>query len=75
MARRGEAAARFARGLAGSVDGGLMTAWLQKAAAAPGPEEFDAAVRQLRQATESYLRQFPGQGGALEMTLGRSRRC
>jgi hypothetical protein len=70
VARRGEAAAEFARRLPGSPQGRSVTTWLRQVAAAPRGAERDRAAQELRRAAERYLDQFPGESSALNMTLG-----
>ncbi len=69
MARRGEAAAEFARQLPTSPEGRLVRAWLGQVAAALRGAERDGAAQILRQAAGLYLDRFPGDSAALNLTL------
>jgi hypothetical protein len=70
VARRGEAAAEFARRLPGSPQGQSVMTGLRELAAAPRGAERDRAAQDLRRAAGQYLEKFPGQSAALNMTLG-----
>jgi hypothetical protein len=70
IARRGEAAAKFARALPESFEGELVAARLRQAVAAPAGAGRDRATRELRRAAGWYLARFPDKAEALKMTLG-----